>query len=385
MKIGVLTGGGDVPGLNSCIKAATTAAISRGWEVVGIRCGWAGLLNYNPNDPESAAQWLTPLTRRAVRTIDRSGGTVLHTTRTNPATVKPQDVPDFLKDRFTAKRGESSVDCTAHILDMIEHLGLDALVPIGGDGTLSFAARLHREGVKLNSAPKTMDNDVFGTDFCIGFSTAVSRSVEHIDAIRTSVGSHERIAVIELFGRLSGETALMSGYLADVDRILISEHPFDVGKLARMIVRDRAENPSKYAMVVISEGARMQGGDIMERGVADAYGNRKLGGIGELLAEELHRLTGIGTISQNLGYLMRAGTPDALDKMVARSYGLMAVQLLAEGRSGFMMALKDGKYAAVPADTCLQGRKRVDVEELYDTENYRAFDAAPLGKPMFLY
>ena len=385
MKIGVLTGGGDVPGLNPCIKAVTQAAAARGWDVLGIRCGWAGLLNYDPDDPDSAAKWLMPLSRRAVRTIDRTGGTILHTTRTNPATVKPDDVPAFLKARFPAARGARTVDCTAHILDMIRHLGLDAMVPIGGDGTLSFAARLHREGVPLNSVPKTMDNDVFGTDYCIGFSTAVSRSVEHIGAIRTSVGSHERIAVIELFGRLSGETALMSGYLADADRTLIAEHPFDVRRLAEMVAKDRADNPSNYAMVVISEGARMQGGDIMEHGPADAYGNRKLGGIGEMLAQELQRLTGIGAISQNLGYLMRAGAPDALDQMVARSYGMMAVQLLADGETGFMMGLKDGKYAAVPADSCLQGKKRVDVAALYDTENYRPNLARPLGKPMFLY
>ncbi|MGE0650550.1 MAG: 6-phosphofructokinase [Alphaproteobacteria bacterium] len=385
MRIAVLTGGGDVPGLNTCIKAVTRAAHARGWEVVGIRCGWAGLLNLDPTDPGSAAKWLIPLTPAAVRTIDRTGGTILHTSRTNPSIVKPDDIPAFLRGRFPVVPGKGTIDCTRHILDMIEHLKIDALIPIGGDGTLSFAARLHGEGVRINSIPKTMDNDVFGTDCCIGFSTAVSRSTEAIQALRTTIGSHERIGVIELFGRLSGETALVTGFLADADRTLIAESPFDIAHLAELIAGDREDNPSRYAIAVISEGAHMKGGGVMERGVADAFGNRKLGGIGEIVASEIHERTGIGTISQNLAYLMRAGAPDALDQMVAKGYGLMAVQLLAEGRTGSMMALRGGNYVPVPVDTCTLGKKRVDVEALYDAQDYRPNISSMLDKPMFLY
>ena len=390
MRIGILTGGGDVPGLNPCIKAVTRRAAELGWEVVGFRRGWAGPLNFDPDDPESAQKWLMPLDPGAVRTIDRTGGTILHTSRTNPGKVKPADVPEFLKSRFAAPpkqktQGSSTVDCTAHVLDVMEHLKIDALIPIGGDDTLSYGARLHTDGMKVMAIPKTMDNDVYGTDYCIGFSTAVSRSVEHINALRTSTGSHERIAVIELFGRNSGETALIAGYLADVDRALISEVPFDVGKVADLLLKDRAANPANYAMIVVSEGAQMEGGEVIERGEADAYGHRKLGGIGQRLSEEIKRLTGVNTISQSLGYLMRAGAPDALDQMVAKSYGAMAVQLLEEGKHGLMMALRDGNYTTVPGDTCVQGQKRVDVEAFYDAQAYRPRIARVLGKPMFLY
>jgi 6-phosphofructokinase 1 len=364
MRIGVLTGGGDVPGLNPCIKAVTRTASELGWEVVGIRRGWNGLLNINMDDKTSAAEWLMPLTPKNVRTIDRAGGTILHTSRINPEKVNPADVPAFLSGRYAASPGDGTVDCTAHVL---------------------IAARLYREGVKVMSIPKTMDNDVYGTDCCIGFSTAVSRSSEHINRLRTSAGSHERIAVIELFGRNSGETALISGYLADVDRTLIAELPFDTLRLAELLVKDRADNPSNYAMVVISEGAKMLGGEVVQRGPADAYGNRKLGGIGQILGDELSRITGIDTITQNLGYIMRSGAPDALDQMVAKSYGMMAIQILSGDKHGLMMALRDGKYTTVPADTCLQGQKRVDIDELYDVEAYRPRITRAFGKPMFLY
>ena len=385
MRIGILTGGGDVPGLNPCIKAVTCTAAEQGWETIGIRRGWSGLLNFDVTDESSQSRCLYPLSPQSVRTIDRAGGTILHTSRVTPEKVKPTDLPTFLVERFPASPATGMVDCTRHIIDVIDHLGIDAMVPIGGDGTLSFAARLHREGVKIMSVPKTMDNDVFGTDCCIGFSTAVSHSVEYINGLRTSAGSHERIAVVELFGRFSGETALVSGYLADVDRTLIAEQPFDIERLAELIVRDRADNPSNYAMVVISEGATIEGKKIVERGPADAYGNRKLGGIGEILSDELKRITGINTISQNLGYLMRAGPPDALDQMVAKSYGMMAIQLLSEGKHGLMMALRNGSYTAVPADTCLQGQKRVDIDAFYDVQAYRPRIAKTYGMPMFLY
>lgn len=374
-----------MPGLNPCIKAATRSAAALGWETVGVLRGWQGLLSFNPDDSSSEGRCIRPLNAKSVRTIDRTGGTILHTSRVTPEKVKPADVPAFLQGRYPTSADTGLVDCTSHILDVIEFLGIDALVPIGGDGTLSFAARLHREGVKIMSVPKTMDNDVFGTDYCIGFSTAVSRSVEYLNALRTSVGSHERIAVVELFGRFSGETALVSGYLADADRILIAEQPFNLARLAELIMKDRSDNPSNYAMAVISEGAKFEGGGVVERGPADAYGNRKLGGIGELVSDGLQRLTGVSTISQNLGYLMRAGQPDALDQMVAKSFGMMAIQLLADGKNGLMMALRNGSYTAVPADTCLQGQKRLDIDALYDTETYRPNIAQAYGMPMFLY
>ncbi len=324
MRIGILTGGGDVPGLNPCMKAIVNQADDKGWEVMGIRKGWAGLLHYNPADTESQSQWVEPLTRLGVRTIDRYGGTHLHTSRTNPQKVRAADLPAFLAADYPFGDNER-VDCTQHVLSVLEHLHIDALIPIGGDDTLSFAVRLHQEGVRVVGIPKTMDNDVFGTDYCIGFSTAVTRSVECIHSLRTPAGSHERIAVVELFGRNSGETALISAYLSDTDRVLISEVPFDIERLAGLLVDDRAKNPSNYAIVVVSEGASMIGGQVVEYGLEDAFGHRKLGGIGTILGEALKQIAGVDVVNQQLAYLMRAGSPDSLDRMVALSYGNLAV------------------------------------------------------------
>jgi 6-phosphofructokinase 1 len=385
MRIGILTGGGDVPGLNPCIKAVVNRCSDAGIEVVGIRRGWGGLLNYNLDDPSTASEWVEPLTRSSVRTIDRYGGTHLHTSRTNPAKVRPHDMPEFLKGRFEHIGERQQADCTPHVLKVLEHLEIDTLIPIGGDDTLSYAVRMHKEGVRVISIPKTMDNDVFGTDYCIGFSTAVTRSVEFINSLRTPTGSHERIAVIELFGRNSGQTSLISAYLADVDRALISEVPFDVEKVAQLLVADRRRNPSNYAICVISEGASMIGGQLIEYGQEDAYGHKKLGGIGMIAGEAIKKITGVDIVHQQVAYLMRAGAPDSLDRMVAISYGNLAVDQLLQGHSGRMVALQNGQYTTVPADTCTQGLKRVDVEELYDAENYRPRVKHPLGKPMFLY
>src|SRR5574339_990263 len=307
MRIGILTGGGDVPGLNPCIKAVVNRAIDAGMEVVGLRRGWGSLLNYNPDDPSDRAEWVQPLNLTDVRTIDRYGGTHLHTSRTNPARVKESALPEFLKGRFTFGGPKNTADCTPHVLRAIEDLRLDALVPIGGDDTLSFAVRLHKEGMRVIAIPKTMDNDVFGTDYCIGFSTAVTRSVEFINALRTPTGSHERIAVVELFGRNSGETALIAAYLADVDRAIITEIPFDVEKLSNFLLEDKRTNPSNYAMVVISEGASMLGGQVVEYGQEDAYGHRKLGGIGQITGAALKQISGLDIVYQQLAYLMRAG------------------------------------------------------------------------------
>jgi 6-phosphofructokinase len=385
VKIGILTGGGDVPGLNPCIKEVVDRAVDAGHSVLGIRRGWAGLLNYDPSQAQDQPDWVLPLTKGTVRTIDRYGGTFLHTSRTNPGKVKPENVPTFLQSRFSAGETGDTVDCTPHVLEVIERLGIDVLIPIGGDDTLSYAVRLHREGFPVVGIPKTMDNDVNGTDYCIGFSTAVTRSVDLIHSLRTPAGSHERIAVVELFGRNSGETVLISAYLSDADRALIAEVPFDVERLAALIVQDRQENPSHYAVVVISEGATMHGGQIVETGEADAYGHRKLGGIGQLTGDELKRITGIDILYQPLGYLMRAGAPDSLDRMVAMSYANLAVDLVFQKETGRMVALQNGGYTTVPIDTLTRKAKRVDVEEFYDAEQYRPKVAHQLGKPMFLY
>ena len=382
MKIGILTGGGDVPGLNPCIKAVVNRVSHDGHEVVGLRRGWAALLHHDLDDPDSAAEWFQPLTPAIVRTIDRTGGTFLHTSRTNPSRVRPDEVPAHLADRVS---GDGPFDFTAHALRVIEALGIDILVPIGGDDTLSYALRMHEEGVPVIAIPKTMDNDVHGTDYCIGFSTAVTRGVQFIHNLRTSTGSHERIAVIELFGRYSGETSLVTAYLAGVDRALISEVPFEIDRLGRLLLEDKRENPSNYAMVTVSEGATLAGGDLVLSGEEDAYGHRKLGGIGELTAALLKEHTGEDMIVQVIGYLMRSGAPDSLDLMVATNYAVMAADLALERASGRMVALRSGTYTAVPLTAMREGVKRVDVDELYDREAYRPKLRHVTGKPMFLY
>jgi 6-phosphofructokinase 1 len=381
MRLAVLTGGGDVPGLNPCIKALVTRIDAAGHEVVGIRRGWAGLLGCNPDDPASVTENILPLDPAAVRTIDRTGGTVLHTSRTNPANVRPKEIPSFLADR----EGEGPFDLTEHILRVIEHLEIDALVAIGGDDTLSYGLRLHDERVPVIAIPKTMDNDVHGTDYCIGFSTAVTRGVQFIHNLRTSAGSHERIAVVELFGRYSGETSLITAYLAGVDRAVISEVPFDPDRLAELLLRDKRSNPSSYAMVTVSEGATATSGKLVLSGDEDAYGHRKLGGVGMLLGELLKERTGGDIIYQQLAYLMRSGSPDSLDLMVATNYAVMAADLALEGDTGRMVSLRNGSYTTVPISATREGVKRVDVDELYDAHEYRPKVRHVLGKPMFLY
>ncbi|MCL4858603.1 MAG: 6-phosphofructokinase [Caldilineaceae bacterium] len=388
MKIGILTGGGDVPGLNACIKAAVMRANEEGHEMVGIRRGWRGLLNLNLDDPETRTTYIAPLNRQVVRAIDRTGGTFLHSSRTNPSKVKPKDVPAFLRDpeHLDAEVHDPRLrDFTPHVLKNLEALGVDVLIPIGGDDTLSYGQRLHSEGFPVVAIPKTMDNDVYGTDYCIGFGTAVTRSVQYIHQLRTSTGSHERIAVIELFGRNSGETSLISSYLAGVDRAVISEVPFDPEKLADLVMRDKRANPSNYAMVTISEGAHMVGGKVIEYGEADAYGHRKLGGIGQITGEALQKLTGENIIYQQLSYLMRTGAPDALDLMVAHNFANLALDLILSGTRGRMVALRDGAYTHIPMSQVTSGVKRVDVDELYDANEYRPKVRHVLGKPMFLY
>lgn len=383
--IGLLTGGGDVPGLNPAMKAVVMSALENGYKVIGIRKGWGGFLGYNLDEPATHDYYVKHLHTNEVRTIDRTGGTFLHTSRTNPGKVKDKAVPDFLRNSSWGKQHEDGTwDYTAYVLKVIEHLGIDVMVPIGGDDTLSYAHRLHKEGFPVVAIPKTMDNDVFGTDYCIGFSTAVTRSVESIHNMRTAVGSHERIGIVELFGRNSGETSLISAYLAYVDRAIITEVPFEVHKLSEFLKEDKRNNPSNYAIMTISEGAILEGGEVIETGEADAYGHRKLGGVGMVLSEEIKRLTGHDIMYQQLAYLMRSGAPDSLDRMVAMSYGHLAIQLIRRNEYGKMVALHGGKYTTVPVEMIMAGKKRVDVPAYYDIENYRPKIRDFMGVPMFL-
>ncbi|HET9637906.1 MAG TPA: 6-phosphofructokinase [Allosphingosinicella sp.] len=366
MRVGLLTGGGDVPGLNPCIRSVTLSADALGWDVTGFRRGWEGVLAIDPGDPASVAANSLPLTREGVRGIDRMGGTILHTSRTDPRTL-------------------AEGDQTKRVLDTLERLGIDAMITLGGDGTLRFSAHLAAQGVKIVSIPKTMDNDVFGTDYCIGFSTAVSRSVEAINALRTTVESHERIGVVELFGRRSGETALLAGFLAQVDRTIIAEVPADLDILFPLLAVDKASNPAGYAMCVISEGATIKGEGEDDAELSKPASERGEGGIGQQLGRAIKERLGCGTVIQELAYLMRAGEPDAMDRMVGFAFGGLAVQLLQRGETARMVILGGGNYGHVPIDTLLSGRKTVDVGGLYDPSTYRARLMRIEGMPMFLY
>jgi 6-phosphofructokinase len=331
MKIAVMTGGGDVPGLNPCIKAIVDRCDEEGHESFGILHGWGGLLYYNPDEPTMLNQHFVPLTRNTVRTIDRTGGTILHTSRTHPGKVPYPLIPDFLRSSDQMDRNKT-YDFTPHVLRVLKSLGIDVLIVIGGDDTLSYGARIHEEGFPVICIPKTMDNDVTGTDYCIGFSTAITESVAAITKLRTTTGSHERFAVIELFGRYSGETSLISAYLGSADRAIISEVPFDVEHLAELLSKDKHDNPSQYAMVTISEGAREVQGSIIQKekiGI-DPYGHKKLGGVGAITAAKLEQITGEKTVFVQLSFLMRSGPPDTLDKMVGFNFGNLAMDLIHE-------------------------------------------------------
>ncbi len=384
-RIGILTGGGDVPGLNAAIKAVVRRAHVHNIEVIGLRRGWLGPVSINPDDPGTLTAWTVPLTLERVRTVDRTGGTMLHSSRTNPSNMKPDKVPAFVRPEDCQPREDGRLDCTRHVLRVLEFLGLDALIAIGGDDTLSYAARLHSEGFPIMAIPKTMDNDVRGTDYCIGFSTAITRAVEIVTNFRTTVGSHERIGVIEVFGRYAGATALYTGMLADVDRVAIPEVPFNIDRLTQLLVADREQNPSHYAILVISEGAYPIGGTMVESGEADAYGHRKLGGIGYIVAQEIKKRAGVNIMYQQLGYVMRSGPPDLLDRMVATNFGTLAVDSLVAGLSGRMTALQKGQYTTVSLEEVARGSRTVDVEMFYDAENYRPYIRKVEGLPMFLY
>jgi 6-phosphofructokinase len=384
-RIAILTGGGDVPGLNAAIKSFVWRLSDAGHEIIGLRRGWSSLLNIVPDGSADNHGWIMPLNRSNTRAIDRTGGTVLHTSRVNPEITKPDRIPAHLDGTKGTTDERGRYDLTRAALRTIEYLGIDVLVALGGDGTLTFARRLKAEGVPIIAIPKTMDNDVFGTDYCLGFSTAVTRSVTFINDLRTGAGSHERFLVVELFGRYSGETCLLASYLAGVDRALIAEVPFDAEKAYAMLAKDKADNPSNYAIVAISEGAKMVGGAIVETGEADAFGNRKLGGIGGLLSDYLEKRSGDKAIYQRLAYLMRSGSPDSLDLLVANNFGSLAADLVRRGETGKLVAVVDGRYAAIPVEITGDGKKRVDVDRYYDPENYRPKVASVMGMPMFLH
>jgi 6-phosphofructokinase len=367
MRIGILTGGGDVPGLNACIRSITLSADDLGWEVIGFKRGWQGVLAIDPLDPSTITDNSVGLSRASVRGIDRMGGTILHTSRLDP-------------------RVGDKGDQTNEVLTVLERLGVDAMITLGGDGTLRFSAHLSRQGVPVIAIPKTMDNDVFGTDYSIGFSTAVSRSVEAINALRTTVGSHERIGIVELFGRRSGETALLAGFLAQVDRTVIAEVPVDLDCLLPLLAKDKADSGEAYAMCVVSEGARIAGDPIPNDALRSLpASDRDEVNIGRRLSRQVEQQLGFGTVVQELAYLMRAGEPDAMDRMVGLAFGGLAIQLLSRGVSGRMVALKNGSYRHVPVDTLESGVKSVDVGELYDPNLYRARLMRVEQMPMFLY
>jgi 6-phosphofructokinase 1 len=383
-RIGILTGGGDVPGLNSVIKSVVYRSSEVGWEAVGIRRGWKGLTHVDTRR-EDGGGYLRPLDRTTTRAIDRTGGTVLHTSRTNPSSMKGSSLPELVDAarRGTLATGEDQYDLTPVVLENLERLGIDALVAIGGDDTLSYAARLGREGFPVIAIPKTMDNDVQGTEYCIGFSTAITRAKELINRQRTTLGSHERIGVFRIFGRNAGYSAWYSAYVTSA-RCVIPEAPFDLDALATILAEDWRLNPSNYAFVIASEGAIWKGGEITEVGEADAFGHRHKADVGEVLAAELKRRTGIETVNSDLTYDLRSGDPDALDQLVAITFANIAVDLLAEGTFGRMTAIRDGNYAHAPLPERALGARQLDVETMYNAERFRPRYGGKLNAPLLL-
>jgi 6-phosphofructokinase 1 len=383
-RIGILTGGGDVPGLNSVIKSVTYRATELGMEVLGIRRGWEGLTHVKPGgdlDPD----YLRPLDRTNTRTIDRTGGTVLHTSRTNPARMKPSSLPAWLGPDQAAsmQTTDGRYDLTKVVLEHLDGLGIDALVTIGGDDTLSFSRVLVDHGVHLVAIPKTMDNDVPGTEYCIGFSSAITRAKELIDRQRTTIGSHERIGVFRIFGRDAGFSALFAAYVTSA-RCLIPEAPYDLDALAAILAEDYRLSQSHYAIVVTAEGAMWRGGSLHEIGEPDAFGHRRKENVGEALAREVSNRTGIESLAIELTYDLRSGQPDALDQIVASTFANVAMDLVADGTYGRMVAIRDGKYSHTDLPAKGSTARRVDVEAMYNTERFRPRYDGRLGLPMLL-
>jgi 6-phosphofructokinase len=386
-RIGILTGGGDVPGLNAVIKTITYRSTENGIEVVGLRRGWEALTNLNPEDPDSRRRYVMPLDRENTRIIDRRGGTVLHSSRTNPS--KMPKLPDHLAGEdfpVSASSNGGAVkiwDVSKRVLANLDALGIEHLVAIGGDDTLSYATKLNGLGVKIIAIPKTMDNDVRNTEYCIGFSTAITRASDAVQRQRTTVASHERIGIFRVFGRDAGFTALYTAYVTSI-RCVIPEYQVKLDKLIALLLEEKRANPSNYALVVLSEGASWEGYEVQEYGEPDAYGHRKKASVAESLADEIKRRAGEETITSDLTYDLRSGDPDFVDKLVGLTFGNMAYDAILEGKTGLMSALVEGRYALVPIPDPKLGPRKVDVASAYNTERYRPMYANKVGMPVFL-
>jgi len=386
--IGILTGGGDVPGLNPAIRAVTFRALREGYEVIGFRRGWAGLVDMVRDKNHDNSDNFQVLTEEVVNRAGRTGGTFLHSSRTNPSRVSKSSLPPHLKDAYTAEKN----DLTPEVLKNLSWLGVEFLIPIGGDDTLSYAVRLYQEGFKVIGIPKTMDNDVPGTDYCIGFSTCVTRTIQLTNSLRTSAGSHERFMVLEVFGRYAGFTAMLPTMAGAANRCVIPEHKFNIELLTELLSSDRTHNPSHYSTVLVSEGAMFEGGEmVFEKHTTDAFGHKKLGGIGDLVSEEVSALSPkynkgkrIDVINQKLGYLVRCGDPDAIDSIVPMAYGNLALDLLLNRIHGRLVVLKNGRYDNVPIDTVTSSKKIVNVKEHYNTERLRPHYASFEMRPLFI-
>ena len=384
--IGLLTGGGDVPGLNPAIRAVTIRALREGYQVVGLRRGWAGLIELVRDKKVDNKRNFEFLTDEIVNKAGRTGGTFLHTSRTRPSHVTQEELPEHLRDQYT----DEFNDLTPEVLKNLDYLGIDYLIPIGGDDTLSYAVRLYQEGVRVIAIPKTMDNDVPGTDYCIGFSTCVTRTIELTNNLRTSAGSHERVMVLEVFGRYAGFTAMLPTMAGAPNRCVIPEYKFDIEQLTDLLIQDRLRNPSRYSIVLVSEGAMFEGGEmVFQNTQKDAYGHAKLGGIGDLVSSRVKELSskfnkgrGVNTINQRLGYMVRGGNPDAIDSIVPMAYGNLALDLLQGGVHGRLVVLKNGRYDNLPIDVVVSSKKTVDVAKHYNTERlrpqYKRFAMQPL-------
>lgn len=384
--IGILTGGGDVPGLNPAIRAVTIRATREGYKVIGIRRGWAGLIDIIRDPQADNSNNFQVLTEEIVNKAGRTGGTFLHTSRTNPARVRQDRMPAHLKDKYT----DEVNDLTEEVLKNIDFLGLDYLIPIGGDDTLSYGVRMYQEGVKVVAIPKTMDNDVPGTDYCIGFSTCVTRTIELSNSLRTVGGSHERLMVLEVFGRYAGFTAMLPTMAGAANRCVIPEWKFDFERLVELLMYDRNHNPSRYAVVLVSEGAMFEGGEmVFADRTTDAYGHMKLGGIGDLISARLKEMTAkyndgrmVDTVNQKLGYLVRCGDPDAIDSIVPMAYGNLALDLILKKVHGRLVVLKNGRYDNIPVDIVTSRKKTVNVERFYNKDRLRpkfeSFEMNPL-------
>src|SRR5271169_3997980 len=386
--IGILTGGGDVPGLNPAIRAVTFRALREGYEVIGFRRGWGGLVDVVRDEKHDNSNNFQRLTEDVVNRAGRTGGTFLHSSRTNPGRVSKDGVPDHLKGEYYAEKN----DLTSEVLKNLAWLGMEYLIPIGGDDTLSYGVRLHKEGFKVVAIPKTMDNDVPGTDYCIGFSTCVNRTLALVNTLRTSAGSHERFMVLEVFGRYAGFTAMLPTMAGAASRCVIPEYKFNIEQLTELLVEDRRNNPSHYSTVLVSEGAMFEGGDMVFEGeAADAFGHKKLGGIGDLVSEKVKELSAkfnkgkkIDVVNQKLGYFVRCGDPDAVDSIAPMVYGNMALDLLLQKVSGRLVVLKNGRYGNIPIETITATKKIVNVAEHYDTDRLAPkFDNFE-GKPLFV-